>query len=135
MSKRELIYADEYSFVVVKTVWQWKMAFHFNLWIQKEHIIFLPYLIYFVYLRASCFSDCPQQNSRTYDFWFDHTVLGAGRYSDVSFLWKIFIPNGFYSEGFLFRKVFFFSKGFYSERLLLRKFGIKTFRNKNHSEK
>ena len=41
----------------------------------------------------------------------------------------VFIPNGF-----LFRKVVF-PKGFYSERVLLRKFGIKTFRNKNHSEK
>ena len=37
MSKREKIYAHEYF--VVKTLWKWKNTLHFNLWIQKEHII------------------------------------------------------------------------------------------------
>ena len=52
---------------------------------------------------------------------------GAGRYSDVSFLRKVFNPNGFYSERFLFRKVVF-PKDFYSERFSPK------IRNKNLSE-
>ena len=41
--------------------------------------------------------------------------VGAGRYSNVLFLQKVSIPNGFCSERWFFRK--------------------KTFRNKNYSEK
>ena len=46
MPKCEKVYADEYIFFVVKTVWKWKKTFHFNLYIRKEHIIF--YLIWYI---------------------------------------------------------------------------------------
>ena len=36
MPERDQVYADEYKFLVVKTVSKWKRTFHFNLQIQKE---------------------------------------------------------------------------------------------------
>ena len=58
-----------------------------------------------------------------------HTLCsGAGRYFNVSFLRKVFIPNGFYSERFLFRNVLF-PKGFLFRRVFTPKI-----RNKNLSE-
>ena len=61
-------------------------------------------------------------------------VRGASRFSDMSFLRKVLIPNRF-----LIRTVFV-PKGCFSERFLFRKVFTpkirnKTFRNKNHSEK
>ena len=72
MSERDQVYADEYNFFVVKTVWMWKRIFHFNLQIKKVYY-FLPNLIHFVYFRAG-FSDGPQTNS-SYVFAHDYTFF------------------------------------------------------------
>ena len=47
MSEHDQVYADEYKFLVVKTVSEWKRTFHSNLQIQNEYIIF--YHIWFIF--------------------------------------------------------------------------------------
>ena len=80
MSKRNQVYADEYKFLVVKTVSKWKRTFHCNLQIQKRVHYFLPYLIYFVYFRAGFFfSDGPQTNRSSV---FAHSYI----FFDIEFM-------------------------------------------------
>ena len=38
MSERDQVYVDEYEFLVVKTVSDWKKIFHFNLQKQQDNI-------------------------------------------------------------------------------------------------
>ena len=54
-----------------------------------------------------------RENKYTFCVVASQSEMGTVRYSDVSFLRTVFIPNGF------FRK-FFIPKGFYSERSFLR---------------